>query len=296
MTSRGSAPTLTDASDGKVGSAAGAEPSVQLQSQPGAAWGYLLRRVPPERQPVLDRLAGASRRFQVHALLELDVTEAAARILAAGPRVSWTGFVIASVARAVAQHPEVNSRMAGNDILYFDRVDVGATVERHWQGRTVLDVVMIPGADRKTCAEISEILHRAKLGPGEPHPQRGLTRALVRMPGPLRRTGIRMVARRPSVAATFGPAVGVTSVGMFSRSWGWAIPVAPLTVTVTVGGVADRPVVRHGEIVARATLPLTLSFDHAVVDGAPAARFTETLRTVVESAAAFSVTADTSTS
>ena len=34
-------------------------------------------------------------------------------------------------------------------------------------------------------------------------------------------------------------------------------------------------------------LPLTLTFDHAVVDGAPAARFTETLRWLVESAAAF---------
>jgi pyruvate dehydrogenase E2 component (dihydrolipoamide acetyltransferase) len=48
--------------------------------------------------------------------------------------------------------------------------------------------------------------------------------------------------------------------------------------------------------VARATLPLTLSFDHAVVDGAPAARFTETLRTLVESAAAFSVAAAAPTS
>ena len=36
-----------------------------------------------------------------------------------------------------------------------------------------------------------------------------------------------------------------------------------------------------------AVLPLTLTFDHAVVDGAPAARFTETLRWLVESAAAF---------
>jgi pyruvate/2-oxoglutarate dehydrogenase complex dihydrolipoamide acyltransferase (E2) component len=295
MTSRGSAPNTTDARDRVVGSAAGAEPAVPLQSQPAAEWGYGLRRVPPERQPVLDRLAGASRRFQVHALLELDVTQAA-RIVAADSRLSWTGFVIASVARAVAQHPEVNSRMAGTAILYFDRVDVGATVERHWQGRTVLDVVMIPAADRKSCAEVSEILHRAKFGPGEPHPQGGLTRVLMRLPAPLRRAGMRMVARRPSVAAMFGPAVGVTSVGMFTRSWGWAIPVAPLTVTVTVGGVADRPVVRHGEIVARATLPLTLSFDHAVIDGAPAARFTETLRTVVETAAAFSVASDTPTS
>ena len=42
-----------------------------------------------------------------------------------------------------------------------------------------------------------------------------------------------------------------------------------------------------GQIVARPMLPLTLTFDHAVVDGAPAARFTATLRSFVETCAAF---------
>jgi hypothetical protein len=249
--------------------------------------GYALRPVPRDRQPVLDRLAGASRRFQVHALLEFDVTEAKARIADAEPPVSWTGFVTATLARGVAVHPEVNARKAGNRILTFDRVDIGATVERHWEGRTVLDVVTIRDADQKSCAEISEMLHETKYGPGESHRQSGLTAQLWRLPGPIRRAAFRLAATRPRVAATFGPAVGVTSLGMFSSGWGWAIPLAPLTIIVTVGQVIDRPVVREGRIVARPMLPLTLSFDHAVIDGAPAARFTATLRTFAETAAAF---------
>lgn len=248
--------------------------------------GYTVAPVPSERQPVLDRLAGASRRFQVHALVELDVTEAGSRIEGARPRVSWTGFLIASVARAVARHPEVNARRAGSHILSFDRVDIGATVERHWQGRTVLDIVVVPDADQASPAEITEVLLRAKYGPGHRHRQTGLTRQLLRLPGPLRRSAIRVAGTRPGIAATFGPAVGVTSIGMFSSGWGWAIPLAPLTLIATVGGVVDRAVVRDGQVVARPVLPLTLSFDHAVIDGAPAARFTETLRALVESAAA----------
>lgn len=236
---------------------------------------------------MLDRLAGASRRFQVHALLELDVTAAATRLEAAQSRVTWTGFVIATLARAVARHPEVNARKAGNRILFFDRVDLGATVERQWQGRTVLDVVTIPDADRTSCAEISELLHETKYGPGSTQPLTGVTAWVVRLPGPLRRTAIRAIATRPRVAATFGPAIAVTSIGMFSSGWGWAIPLAPLTVIATVGGVVDRPVVRDGRVVARPMLPLTLSFDHSVIDGAPAARFTETFRALIESAAAF---------
>ena len=82
--------------------------------------------------------------------------------------MSWTGFVIATVARAVALHPEVNARKAGNHILSFDRVDIGATVERHWQGRTVLDIVVVRDADQKSCAEITELLHGPSTVPASP--------------------------------------------------------------------------------------------------------------------------------
>ncbi|KRB44883.1 2-oxo acid dehydrogenase subunit E2 [Terrabacter sp. Root181] len=248
--------------------------------------GYVVQRVPRDRRPVLDRLAGASRRFQVHALVELDVSEARARIHRAREPLTWTAFVIASVARAVALHPDVNARMSGSSVITFDRVDIGATVERPGQGRPVLDIVVVRGADRLGCVEITRQLHEAKVGPAAPHPQRGLVAQVLRLPGPLRRTAIRLAARRPSVSATFGPAVGVTSIGMFTHGWGWAIPLAPLTVIATVGAVVDRPVVVDGVVVARPMLPLTLSFDHAVVDGAPAARFVETLRGLVETAAA----------
>jgi pyruvate/2-oxoglutarate dehydrogenase complex dihydrolipoamide acyltransferase (E2) component len=246
---------------------------------------YIVSRIPRNRRPVLDRLAGASRRFPVHALVELDVSEAAARIAQSEPRVSWTGFLIATLGRAVAQHPEVNSRKAGNRILTFDRVDVGATVERHWEDRTVLDIATVRDADRMSASAVSALLRGMKYGPGESHAPHGMMRPVLRLPGPLRRTAIRLAGTRPSIAASFGPAVGVTSLGMFTHGWGWAIPLAPLTVILTVGGVVDRPVVRDGQVVVRRMLPLTLTFDHAVIDGAPAARFTETLRELVESAA-----------
>ncbi|WP_195760579.1 2-oxo acid dehydrogenase subunit E2 [Agromyces kandeliae] len=250
----------------------------------GRSPGYTIRRIPWERRPVLDRLAGARRRFLVHALVELDVGEAAARLAVAEPHVSWTGFVIACLARAVAAHPDVNVRRAGGRVLAFDHVDIGATVERQWAGRATLDIVTVHDADRVSPAEITALLHSVKTGPGVDHRPRGPMRAVLALPGPLRRTAIRIAGTFPGVAAGFGPAVGVTSIGMFSRSWGWAVPLAPLTVIATVGGVADRAVVRDGRVVARRMLPITLSFDHALIDGAPASRFTETLRRMIESA------------
>jgi len=93
--------------------------------------GYVVRPVPRSRQVVLDALTGAARRFPVHGLVEFDAGQVSSRLTESEPPVSWTGFVIATVARAVALHPEVNARRAGNRVLFFDRVDVGATVERH---------------------------------------------------------------------------------------------------------------------------------------------------------------------
>lgn len=256
--------------------------------------GYVLRPMLASRRPVLDRLAGAGHKFPVHALVELDVGRAREQIAAAAPRVTWTGFVIASMAQAVALHPGVNARRAGRQVLCFDRVDLGATVERQSAGGAVLDIVVLPAADQLSCVEISDRLQRAKLGPAQAHPQSSVAAVLGRLPGPLRRAGIRAAAHRPSISASFGPAVGVTSLGMFSGSWGWAVPLSPLTLIATVGAVADRAVVVDGTVVVRPMLPLTLTFDHAVVDGAPAARFIESLRAIVESASALSSPASSS--
>ena len=94
---------------------------------------------------------------------------------------------------------------------------------------------------------------------------------------------MRTLARVPSAAARFGPAIGVSSLGMFGTGWG--IPISPMTLMVTVGGITRRPAVERGVLVERELLPLTLSFDHSVIDGAPAARFAATLGAILEGCA-----------
>jgi len=245
---------------------------------------YRVQRIQRGRQVILDVLAGAARRYPVHALVEFDVTVAQQRLRDRGGAVSWTGFVVASVARAIAAHPELNARRAGRRLLVFDRVDVAATVERPVDGTLVPVVTAVRGADQKSSQIITEELRRAKTH-SAPQPSSPLS-GLAVLPGPVRRLLLRLAGRSPAVAAGFGPPVGVTSLGMFGAGGGWAIPIAPLTVTVTVGGVTSRPVVLDGRVVTRSMLPLTTTFDHSVVDGAPAARFTATYRDVTESAAA----------
>jgi pyruvate/2-oxoglutarate dehydrogenase complex dihydrolipoamide acyltransferase (E2) component len=78
----------------------------------------------------------------------------------------------------------------------------------------------------------------------------------------------------------------VTAVGMFAgRGGGWAIGIVPLhTLGLTLGGIIERAAVEGGRIVTRELLAVTVSVDHDVVDGAPAARFVRRLRELIEAA------------
>jgi len=52
---------------------------------------------------------------------------------------------------------------------------------------------------------------------------------------------------------------------------------------MTVGGIGEKPGVVDGQIAIRDYLSLTISFDHELIDGAPAARFTQRLKDLIES-------------
>jgi sterol 3beta-glucosyltransferase len=64
---------------------------------------------------------------------------------------------------------------------------------------------------------------------------------------------------------------------------GWGIPVSNHTLQVTLGGIAEKPGVVDSRIEIREYLSVTVSFDHDIVDGAPAARFIQRLKELVES-------------
>ena len=77
--------------------------------------------------------------------------------------------------------------------------------------------------------------------------------------------------------------MGVTAIGMFGKGAGWGIPINDHTLDLTVGGIAENPVVVGGHIAIHKYLCITLSFNHDLIDGAPAARFTQRLKELIES-------------
>ena len=92
------------------------------------------------------------------------------------------------------------------------------------------------------------------------------------IPGFLLKTFVRLADKNLRLAVRYGK-VAVTSVGMFSREPLWFIPHGSATVLLTVGSIEKRMMVVDGKQETREYLCVTGSFDHNIVDGAPAARF-----------------------
>ncbi len=69
----------------------------------------------------------------------------------------------------------------------------------------------------------------------------------------------------------------VSNYGAIGGIWGTPIINPPQSAILGIGRIAEAAVVRHGQVVARTLVPLSLTFDHRIIDGATATRFLNSL-------------------
>ena len=150
--------------------------------------------------------------------------------------------VLKAVAESLKEFPELNARLDGDEIVYLDRYDLGVAVQTD-QG---LVVPVVRGCDERSIDELAEELARlaeaARSGSLKPEELRGST-------------------------------FTVTSAGKLGGLLTTPIVNHPEVAILSVGRIADRPVVRDGEITIRPVGTIAITFDHRVLDGARAAEF-----------------------
>ena len=242
----------------------------------------------PEREIVVDAGYLGAARHVINGLFEVDVTKARdlRRRLSVGeaPTISFTAFIVASLARAVASNPGVQAyRDWRRRLVVYREVDVVTMIEPS------RDAVAIPHiirrANERTAREISEEIRSVQAQPDISAQHGRLVRLAPHAPRFARLLFFRLVKKNPHWFKRLQGTVIVTSVGMFGTRGGWGIGFLPShTLGLTVGGVSQKPGVRDGRVEVRDFLNLTVSFDHDVVDGAPAARFARELIRLIEEA------------
>lgn len=174
-----------------------------------------------------------------------------AELAAEGSEVSINDLMVKAAAIALIRHPIVNSHLIGDEILTFDFADICIAVATD----SGLITPVVRGAEAKSPAHIGaecrELARRARAGT--------LTRDEIS-----------------------GGTFTISNLGMFGVDRFDAIINPPQVAILAIGAATDRVVAKTGVAAIAKMATLTLSADHRVVDGAIAAQFLATLKSLLE--------------
>jgi pyruvate dehydrogenase E2 component (dihydrolipoamide acetyltransferase) len=191
--------------------------------------------------------------FYLTMKINMDATIAARTVVneTAPVKISFNDFIVKAVALSLKQHPKVNSSWLGEVIRENHHVNIGIAV-------AVDEGLLVPVlrfADGLSLDEISvsvkEFAKKAKDKKLQPSDWEGST-------------------------------FTISNLGMFGIDSFTAIINPPDACILAVGGIAQEPVVKHGQIVPGNVMNVTLSCDHRVVDGATGSAFLQTLKSYLE--------------
>jgi pyruvate dehydrogenase E2 component (dihydrolipoamide acetyltransferase) len=162
-------------------------------------------------------------------------------------KVSYDSFLVSALAQSLRQHPRLNAQLKGNVIEELSVINVGVAVD---SPRGLITVV-VKDADRKpwpqVAKELSELVQAALNG-------------------------------KASLESLEGGTFTLTNLGMLGIGHFTPIITPPQCAILGVGAFMEWPAVSQGQWTQRQMLPLSLTFDHRIVDGAPAARFLQDVR------------------
>jgi len=240
-------------------SAASAPQAVTAASAPQVAAGV----VSFEDQPVSQMRKTIARRlseslftaphFYITMSIDMDAAVAArAKINEVAPvKISFNDMVVKATALSLKQHPKINSSWLGDSIRTNHHINIGIAVAVD-EG---LLVPVVRFADTKTLSEIG-----------------------VAVKGFAQKAKDKKLQPSDWEGSTFT----ISNLGMFGVDEFTAIINPPDACILAVGGIAQVPVVKNGQVVPGNVMKVTLSCDHRVVDGAAGAAFLQTLKSLLE--------------
>jgi pyruvate dehydrogenase E2 component (dihydrolipoamide acetyltransferase) len=203
----------------------------------GTAPGQAQRRQPIRgiKRQMFEHLTRAHREIPpVTWVEECDFTDADTKRL--------VPLVLKAVAESLQEFPELNARIDGNDLVFLDHYDLGVAVQTE-QG---LVVPVVRDCDSRSLdeldAEVKRLAEAAQEGKLTPEELRGGTFTVT----------------------SAGKSAGLLTTPLINH---------PQVAILGVYRIADRPVVRDGEIVVRRVGNVSVTFDHRVIDGKRAADF-----------------------
>lgn len=172
-----------------------------------------------------------------------------------GIHLTFIPFIVKAVVKALKKHPIINSSLEGEEIILKKYYNIGVAVDTN----DGLIVPVVKGADKKDifqiASEIQALAEKAR-------------------------------ERKLDLMDLRGGTFTITNLGSIGVKYFTPMVNYPESCILGPGKIEDMPVVENGKVVVRKILPLTITYDHRVVDGAEAARFMNDLIGYLENPAA----------
>ncbi|MEM7116654.1 MAG: 2-oxo acid dehydrogenase subunit E2 [Chloroflexota bacterium] len=165
--------------------------------------------------------------------------------------ITYTDLIMRACALALAQHPRVNARLDGDVIRLLPEINIGMAVALD----AGLVVPVILQVEQKTLPILAH--------------ERNLIIARAR-------------ANQLTAEDFTGGTFTVTNLGTYDIDGFTPIVNPPQIAILGVGRIVEKVVVHQGKVAQRSMMTLSLSFDHRLVDGAPAAAFLQTIKGFLE--------------
>jgi 2-oxoglutarate dehydrogenase E2 component (dihydrolipoamide succinyltransferase) len=169
-------------------------------------------------------------------------------------KLGFMSFFVNAVASALKEFSQLNAEIRENDIVYFDRFDIGVAIA----SERGLVVPVLRDADKMSFAEIEKAIadfaKRAREGKLKPHDLEG---------------------------GTFT----ITNGGVFGSLLSTPIINPPQTGILGMHAIQERPVAWQGQIAIRPMMYVALTYDHRIVDGREAVLFLRRVKEEIENPA-----------
>ena len=235
--------------------ASGAAPATAAASgpPPGAPEAQEVTKLSGLRATIARRMTASSQIPVVTLTTEVDVTDAQGLMeelvrewRKARIRPQFQDIVLRAVARALSEHPRANAHFFNDEVHQYEEVNPGFAM-------AVTDGLVVPvihNADKKTLLELAQHVRDAAK---------------------------RVRAGEQTVEDFTGGTFSVTSLGHYGVDAFDPLVNPPEVGILGVGRIAEKPAVVDGEVVVRALMWLSLTFDHRAWDGAPAGDFLQSV-------------------
>ena len=158
-----------------------------------------------------------------------------------GIKLTFLPYVVKALTSALREYPALNTSLDDNtdEIIHKHYYNIGIAADTD-KG---LLVPVVKNADRKSMFtisnEINELANKARDG-------------------------------KLSPAEMKGASCTITNIGSAGGQWFTPVINHPEVAILGIGRIAEKPIVKNGEIIAAPVLALSLSFDHRMIDGATA--------------------------